>query len=193
MPEKPKDKLASTVLYILRGCAASRPGLTSLLKMVWYTDYWHYQRHLRRVTDADYVAAERGPMIAGYEPLLDRMVTDGLLKVVEVPVQGHPGQPKMEYSPLMEPDESAFSESELEVLRDVIRELGDKNGAELTARTHSEPPWLLTYRSDRPARAISNLAMRWSENLPSEGDIDAAKRALARPEVRAELEALNAA
>ncbi len=105
------EKLASVVLYLLRGCEPARPSFTSLLKMIWFADYWHYQKHLATITDARYVALPRGPVIDGYEQLFDELEAAGVLTKQEVPVQGHPDQPKQEYLPAMEPDEALLSQS----------------------------------------------------------------------------------
>ena len=60
-----RDKLASTVLYLLRGCSA-KLGLTSLLKMIYFADYRHFQEHLSPISGARYVAMERGPVVEDY-------------------------------------------------------------------------------------------------------------------------------
>jgi len=161
--------------------------------MVWYGDYWHYRRHLRRITEADYVALARGPVIDDYENILSAFVTEGLLRREEVPVQGHPENPKIEYVPLMEPDESLFLETEIEVLNQVIRECGDKTGTQLTERTHREGPWVFTWSANRPGQRISDVALRWLDNLPSESDLLEAKKAVSRAEVAEQIKALTAA
>jgi len=161
--------------------------------MVWYADYWHYRRHLRRITEAEYVALPRGPVVDDYERILGTFVTEGLLERQEVPVQGHPENPKIEYVPLMEPDETLFIETEIEVLNVVVQECGRKTGAELTAKTHREGPWVITWNADRPGQRITDLSMRWLDNLPNESDLAEARKALARPEVAAQIRALTEA
>src|SRR5690242_17166816 len=116
-------KLANTVLYLLRGCP-SRPGVTHLLKMLFFADYEHYRKHLTSITGADYVALERGPAINNYRDVFASFESDGLLKREYVPVQGQPKPNKEEYVASQEPDESLFSESEREILDAVIAQCG---------------------------------------------------------------------
>jgi uncharacterized phage-associated protein len=177
-------KTANTVLYLLERCRDARPGVTHLLKMMWYADYWHYQRELRFVTGGDYIAAERGPVFVGYEPLFQQMEADGALEKHEVPVFGV-SRMKVEYEPLMEADESVFTESELRVLACVVDECGEETGNSLSNRTHSEGPWPMIWDAESPAKRIPRIALRWIENLPIDNDIvkAKAKEALARPNV----------
>lgn len=173
MDNKTYRKTANTVLYLLEHCREARPGVTHLLKMLWFTDYWHYQQHLRFVTGGDYVAAERGPVFAGYEPLLDRMEKEGAVAKHEVTVFG--ASPKVEYEPLMDADESVFSESEARILARVVSECGTETGASLSLKTHSEGPWPLIWDAESPSKRIPRIALRWIENLPVENDAVKAK------------------
>lgn len=173
MDAKVYRKTANTVLYLLERCRDARPGVTHLLKMIWYADYWHYQQHLRFVTGGEYVAAERGPLFVGYEPLLERMETEGAVRRHEVPVFG--GSPKVEYEPLMNADESVFSGSEAEVLLRVVSECGSQTGNSLSLKTHSEGPWPMIWDAESPSKSIPRIALRWIENLPVDNDIVKAK------------------
>ena len=187
------DKLASVVLYLLRGCAPTRPSFTSLLKMIWFADYWHYQKHLATITDAQYVALPRGPVIDGYEQLFGELEAEGVLTKQEVPVQGHPDQPKQEYLPAMEPDEALLSQSELEVLNLVIERCGHKTGAALSALTHHDGPWPFIWNAAQPGRPIPYIAFRWLDNLPDDDDLAKARKAISQPRVAAKLKEILAA
>ena len=85
-----RDKLASTVLYLLRGCSATKPGLTSLLKMIYLADYRHFQEHLSPITGAPYVAMERGPVVQDYWKVFDDLEEQGLLRTEDVPMADIP-------------------------------------------------------------------------------------------------------
>ncbi len=191
MNAKTYRKAANTVLYLLEHCRDARPGVTHLLKMLWYADYWHYQQQLQFVTDGEYIAAERGPLFVGYEPLLEQMEKDGAIQRHEVPVFGG-AKPKIECEPLMEADEAAFSESEFRVLRRVVAECGSETGNALSLRTHTEGPWPLIWDAESPSKRIPRIALRWIENLPVDDDIvkGKAKAAVERPHVAHEVAAL---
>jgi uncharacterized phage-associated protein len=177
-------KTANTVLYLLERCREARPGVTHLLKMIWYADYWHYQQTLRFVTGGDYIAAERGPVFVGYEPLLQQMEAEGAVQKHEVAIFGA-SKKKIEYEPLMEADEAVFTESELRILARVVHECGDQTGSTLSSRTHSEGPWPMIWDAESPSKRIPRIALRWIENLPVDNDSvkATARAALARPKV----------
>lgn len=186
-----EGKLFSTILYLLRRCGSVRPGLTSLLKMVYFADYWHYQKHLSSITGAQYVACERGPVIEDYWQVFESMEGQKLLAMRDVPMAGHPGHPKMEYLALVEPDKDLFSETELEVLNDVIHECGWDTGVSLSDRTHREGPWSFIWDAKKPNRPIPYIAFRWLANLPDEGDVEAARAIIAQEDVASQITALN--
>jgi len=170
-------KLANAVLFLLRGCP-THPGVTQLLKMLYYADYWHYREHLTVITGSDYVALERGPVINDYKAVFEALVSAGVLARQKVPVEGQP-LPKEELIPKMEPDESIFSETELAVLEEVIERCGHLTGLALSHRTHREAPWVFAWDPKAPGRKIHHLTFRWLENLPDEDELDIARRSLA--------------
>jgi uncharacterized phage-associated protein len=184
------NKFVNTVLLLLERCEAARPGQTHLLKMLWYADYWHYLGNLKLITDAQYVALERGPVPDGYKALFQRMEKEKIIKKHEVTVFGQP-EPKIEYEALMDPDENQFTQTESEVLARVIRECGTETGNSLSHRTHREGPWQHVWTGE-PGRPIPLGALRWLDNLPTDADVTKAKKTLARAAVRRELSALAA-
>jgi hypothetical protein len=191
-PMTEDTKFANTVLYMLRGCKQYNPGVTVLLKLLFLADLEHYRRHLRSISGARYVALQRGPVIDGYKQLFDRLVELEYLEPSEVEVAGHPEQPKLEYIPKVEPDDSVFTASELDILRDTIRCHGWKTGTELTELTHTIGPWPLIWKAEEPGRKIPFVAFRWLDNLPDDSDLEAARQLLATGGAQAELKKLGA-
>lgn len=189
---RPGVKLTNTILYLLERCASPLPGKQALLKMVWYSDYWHYQEHLSLITESEYVAMPNGPVIDNYQDLLNALVSDGLLAVEKKTVYGKPNA-KEEYRPLVESDESLFSESEVRILQRVLTDCGGRPGYELSLRTHLDPPWLMAWDEERPNQRIPRMLFRWAENLPDDEDQEFARQALARESVQRDLKAIAAA
>lgn len=177
-----RDKFVATVLYLLRGCGQHPPGVTALVKLLWYADYWHYRRHLRPITGARYVALENGPVLDDYKSLL-RSLSPEFVTVAEVPVQRHE-HPKQEFRARVEPDESLLEESEVEVLEEVIARLGRFSGKRLIKKTHEEPAWIFAWDEEHPGTHIPYTLFRWTDNLPSDDSLDAARAILAgRPDI----------
>ncbi len=190
------NKLANTVLYLLRGCGTARPSLRSLLKMIWFADSRHYRKHLRSITGGAYVALQRGPVLDGYVTLFRGLEQRNVLKKTSVAIHGSHGQklkPKVEYVPKQEPNDAAFLPSEREVLDEVIAHCSGQTGAALSELSHRDAPWIFAWDATNPGRPIPYPLMRWLDNVPEEADLAVAKKAIARPHVAAEIKALNKA
>lgn len=167
------DRLANTVLYLLRGCRDA--GLTKLLKLIYHADYHHYRDHLTTITGASYVALERGPVVDGYKDELELLERRGFVTVRNVPIFGH-DKAKKEYLPLGEPDPQAFSQAERETLDDVLLRYGTKTGVELSALTHEElRPWELVWDPASPGRPIPYALWRWLDNFVTPREVDVAR------------------
>lgn len=190
MAAPPGPKLTNTLLYLLERCGGARPGKQALLKMIWYADYWHYREHLTQITESEYVAMANGPVIDNYQDVLDGLVAEGVLALERKEIYGQPNK-KEEYRPLLECDQSQFSESELKTLQRVLQECGGRSGSELSKMTHREPPWLIAWDDQRPNQRIPRVLYRWAENLPDDEDHEFARQALARESVQRELKALR--
>ncbi len=190
------NKLANTVLYLLRGCGTARPSLRSLLKMIWFADYRHYRKHLRPITGGRYVALERGPVLDKYVTLFRTFEQEGIWKKTTVAIHGGGAKklkPKVEYVPKQEPNDAAFLPSEREVLDEVIGHCSGQSAAALSELSHRDAPWIFAWNANDPGRPIPYPLMRWMDNLPEEADLAVAKKAISRPHVAAEIKALNKA
>lgn len=169
------EKFEAAVLYLLKGCSSHPPGITALVKMVWYADYWHYRQHLSTVTGARYVALPEGPVVDDYRGLFYSL--KGAVGVESVPIQGKP-YPKEEFRAAIEPNERLLSESELEVLDTVIERCGRSSGMSLSRRTHREGPWSWIWDDTSPGLHIPYMAFRWLDNVPDEEDLRAARESI---------------
>lgn len=184
-------KFENTVLYLLHSCAPVRPGLTSLLKMVYLADFAHYRQFLSPITDAEYVALERGPVINGYKEVFEQMTKDRIVTLHEASILGRQ-EKKLEYRPVLEPDVSVFSPSELGVLDSVANQDGWKTGVDLSEKTHLEGPWQLVWDPREKGRPIPYPLFRWLDNLPDESDLAEANEHIeARPEIVERIAALQ--
>lgn len=186
------DRLANAVLYLLRG--SPNPGLTKLLKLLYFSDFFHYRDHLSTITGASYVALERGPVIDGYKDVFDELERRGFISKREVPVVGHPDKPKQEYLALGEPDPKAFSAEERATLDDVLLRYGQKTGVELSEMSHEElAPWKLVWNPHSPGSPIPLSLFRWLDNYADERDVEMARDRALRPEIKSAIaEALRA-
>lgn len=184
-------KFANTVLYLLHGCGEDRPGILKLLKMLYFADSTHYRKHLRPITGATYVAIQMGPVPNSYKDLLSKLVQRRALQCVEVEINGFQ-KPKTEYRPLIASNERALSESEREVLDEVIAFCRHKSGTMLRDASHREGPWQLVWDPDHQGSPIPYPLMRWLDNFCDDEDVSQARRAMDDPDARAVVAALTA-
>jgi len=184
------QKITAVVLYLLRGCGQARPALVALLKMIYRVDYEHYQKHLRSITDADYVTLPQGPVIDNYRDILADFVKRGLLQKHERDIGF--ANPKVEYVALQEPDETVLSESELDTLENVLSECRHWNSTQASRWSHGTAPWALGYVAGNKGRAVPYRLFRWFENLPDEDQLLRTRKWVeSQPEVMATIENLN--
>jgi uncharacterized phage-associated protein len=184
------EKLKNAVLYLLQN-APTKPGVTVLLKMLYFADYRHYREHLSPITGAEYVALKNGPVINDYKQLFAELVEQGALVERAVPSGGQ--WPKTEYVPQQAPDTTVFTPTELEVLNTVLRECGPLTGTRLSDMTHREGPWSLVYSADDEGRPIPYMLFRWVDNLPDEQDAEMARARIAQPDVAEVIATLRSA
>jgi uncharacterized phage-associated protein len=186
-------KFENAVLYLLHRCSPTRPSLTSLLKMIYLSDYEHYRQFLAPITDTQYVALERGPVVDDYKRIFSEMVEAEILTLHESSILGRK-EKKSEYQPVMEPDVSVFSSSELGVMDSVAEKDGTKTGVFLSEKTHLEGPWQYVWDWRDPGQPIPYLLFRWVDNLPTDDDLErAADHVSANQEIQARIEELQTA
>jgi len=149
------DRLANTVLYMLRACPDA--GLTKLLKLLYFADYEHYREHLTTITGATYVALARGPVLDNYEEHFGSLESRGIMAS-------------------REPNMEAFSDAELETLSAVVLKYGGLTGRALSNMTHEEAlPWSYAWDPEAPGNVIPPSLFRWLENMPNEQDVATAR------------------
>lgn len=186
-----RDKFANAVLYLVKHCPDD-PGLTKLLKLLYFADFGHYRKHLRPITGVEYVALPQGPVPNDYRELLDELEARGAVKRREVPIFGRSDlKPKLELEALEDPNEAGFGETELEVLNEVLSKYGSQSGKALSDRAHADGPWSLAWDPEHQGKPVPYALGRWLENQCDEEDIALVAKALERADVQEALRELE--
>ena len=152
------DKSVAALAYF-----ASRgvTGLTTLkgVKLLYLADRRHFLRHGRPITGDQYVAMELGPVPEGTYQIVNRLVARDeiddpakarVVKQLKV-FRGWFGTLKFpELQNVNAPDLDVFSDSELEVLDEIVGEYGTQPARLLVDLTHEHEAYRLA-NIDRPA------------------------------------------
>ncbi|OGX82710.1 hypothetical protein BEN47_18295 [Hymenobacter lapidarius] len=114
-----------------------------LLKLLFYSDFYHYRLTARAITGQRYRAVQHGPVPQEYGQRLQEMVQRGQLTAGFHPslVQSDNGAPVLAYKAARKPNMDVFSESERHVLAVVLQRLGRKSRREIEDLSHEEKAW----------------------------------------------------
>lgn len=153
LPEPPyfPEKLTQILLYIgAKLGARAHVGEAVIFKLLYFIDFGYQQRYGAPITGLAYVHTLSGPepQLAMFRKLTASMQQEGQLEIVET-LRFRLTQKK--YLPSQKANLSCLSGQELDYVDQVIRELGDKTGEELSRLSMATRPWQQT----TPGKPIS--------------------------------------
>ncbi len=138
------ERLKSVILYILEKCGG-KPNLgeTVLYKLLYFVDFDAYEILGKPVTGMNYVKLQFGPApkIKDFQSVVNEMMKKKELTMVH---QDYHGKIQKRYIAFSEPDMSAFSAEEKQVMDKVLSRLSDMRAVEIEAYAHGDAPWRLT-------------------------------------------------
>lgn len=136
MPTNAVEKLKNLILYLSQKSQQDEKfGSTKLNKLLFYSDFEFYRRHLKSITGSEYQKLKAGPAPRAMARVLHEMRQSGHLRLdrksffsftQKVPV------------PLAEPDMSCFSEEEIKTVDSVLDRFRDHNGGEISGHAYRE-------------------------------------------------------
>lgn len=134
-------KLAELILYVSMRCQADRHfGATKLNKILFFSDFLHFQKTGRSITGQEYQRLPNGPAPRRVMPVRNAMVEAGELVVRERPTYG---RQQVRTIPIREADLSAFAGGEIAVVDHVIQVLWDHSAADASSLSHTLTGWRL--------------------------------------------------
>ena len=145
---RPDPEKYYAMLQLILYYAGKEIYKTALIKIAFYIDFTYYKQNDKSVTGWPYVAINLGPVPDEWKTIFNQAELCGYLK-------SHPDFE--EHGDLFAiPDDfkikkcrSAFSESELEIIKIVTNKLKDKTSKELKDLTHEEDAWKNTEHASR--------------------------------------------
>ncbi|HAB15292.1 MAG TPA: hypothetical protein DCE44_02465 [Verrucomicrobiales bacterium] len=137
-----RQKLEQVVLFFLEKINNVHLGRTKLMKLLYYVDFDHYERHGRSITCAKYRKLPHGPVPEKADAVIKEMVSSGIVKSVNVP-RGDFKQNRLITSS-GEFDASLFSGDELQTLEAVANKWEHFTAKQIEDASHKEAPWAST-------------------------------------------------
>ncbi len=142
VPQKNLKKFKEVLLYILNK-VGSKPniGETVIYKLLYFIDFDFYEKYEEQLVGATYMKNQYGPTPIEFIKIVDQMINHEEIEKVK---SGYFNYPQTKYLPLRKPDLTKFKANEVEVINDVLNRLSDMNGAQISAYSHSDVPWVTT-------------------------------------------------
>lgn len=136
-----KEKFKAVLSYIISRCE-SKPnvGKTLICKLLYFSDFDHYEIYEEPITDETYLKYERGPFPSHIDDVLDEMINDD---VIEMKLEPYYGNIQKHYYLKDSPDLSLLSTDELRVINNVIDKMGDWNARKASDYSHGDMPWMI--------------------------------------------------
>src|SRR5471030_2768319 len=79
-----EDKMKQVVLYFLERINNVHLGRSKLMKLLYFVDFDHYEKHGEAITSAIYRKLPHGPVPTKVEKLIKKMVDNGDVREVRV-------------------------------------------------------------------------------------------------------------
>jgi len=134
------EKLKNMILYLVKRLDGVLK--VKLNKLLWYCDFLHFKETSTSITGTQYVRLPLGPVPDNYERIIGIMQPD-LLTMDEIPFNTRDGiQIGEEFTALVEPDESMFSEKELQVMDFVADTFRNYGSWAIKEQSHREAAYL---------------------------------------------------
>lgn len=135
-------KLLNAILFLCRGGTLK----TKLNKLLFYADFKHFKQYTVSLTGARYVHLPYGPVPNNYQFYFAELLNEAKLEIEEVQFGEHIGERCVAR---IEPDISAFADSELKVLAEIKDHFQSYNSSQIKDFSHKERAYLETESGQR--------------------------------------------
>jgi len=133
------EKLKNMILYLVKRLDGVLK--VKLNKLLWYCDFLHFKETSVSITGAQYVRLPYGPIADNYERIIGIMQPE-LLDKDEIEFDTEKGIVGEQFTALVEPDESMFSETEIQVMNFVADTFRDYTSTEIMNKSHQETAYI---------------------------------------------------
>ncbi len=129
------EKLKNMILYLVKRLDGVLK--VKLNKLLWYCDFLHFKEASVSITGSQYIHLKYGPVPNNYE-LITGIMQPELLDKDEIPFDTEEGIVGEQFTALVEPDESIFSETEVQVMNFVADTFREYTSTAIKEKSHQE-------------------------------------------------------
>jgi len=131
------EKLKNMILYLVKRLDGVLK--VKLNKLLWYCDFLNFKETSVSITGAQYVRIALGQVPDHYELIFANMIHEGLIDKDEIPFQTKDGiQQGEEFTTLVEPDKSLFTEKEIQVMDFIADTFREDTSTSMRKKSHQE-------------------------------------------------------
>lgn len=133
------EKFKAMIHYIISRCEfKNNLGRVVLYKLLYFSDFNHYELYEKPISGEIYIRKPQGPMPTHFLNAINELVSEGKVKEEE----GYQiDYKKYSYSSLESPDLSCLSSKELQVIDDTINKLSNLYSKSISHYSHGDTPW----------------------------------------------------
>jgi uncharacterized phage-associated protein len=134
-----KEKMKQVIHYIVAKCQ-DKPnfGKTVLYKLMYFSDFNHYEIYETSITDETYIKKRNGPTPNHFDVCCDELRNENKIDNENEYVHDHD---RDWHFSLKNPDTSLLSDDEIEIIDNVIENLSHMNAREISNYSHGDKPW----------------------------------------------------
>ena len=147
-----RRKYKNAILYFLSNINNEHLGKTKLMKLMYYLDFDHFEKHGISVTEDTYCNLPAGPVPNEASDILEEMKSEGLISISTEQVKDFR---KYNYTPLVSPNIELFKPTESDMLKEVCRKWEYHSTAEIVNASHGEAPWVATREGENIPYALA--------------------------------------
>lgn len=126
------------VLLIANSPLVNDLGMTKLWKLIYFIDTALLRSEDRSLTESEFIKYPHGPVPSRGDKIIQQMRKADLIEVVQDQYHGYRISRVVAKVPA---DEQAFSESEHNIIAQVLQQYGRQTAAYLSELSHREPAW----------------------------------------------------
>lgn len=136
------EKYKQVLHYIVHNAGGMKNvGKTVIYKMIYFSDFDHYEQHENSITGETYRKIGKGPAPCHFRDISKILKKEKKIRVDRLPYWG---RKQHKYTSLKEPSTDLISESELTTIKTAIQKLLTKNASKASTYSHEDIPWIAT-------------------------------------------------